>query len=253
MTKQVEIPGAAKANVQGAAPPAELLVEKPMSDRVLLGGAGLALLALGGIFGWRELQVDPAYLLTIAAAGGVLASGIDKERLATRSGLLALLLCAGVGGAWYAAARSVALLPGLFVALGGGLLFLVRGYPRARQRRDGGTVALGFGALVATALTASWAGYFHFLTAGLAPDEVARRLVLTLLWVVVGVALVVWSGKLRELAMRYAGYVFVAAATAKALLYDTTHLGGGLRVLVLLAAGACLLGGALLATRQEQE
>lgn len=252
MSKQVKTQGGADSNAHGGQLP-ELLPAKPMSDRMLLGGAGLALLALGGIFGWRELQVDPAYLLTIAAAGGVLASGIDKERTATRAGLLGLVLCAGLGGAWYAAVRSVALLPGLLVALAGGVLFLLRGYPRARRRGEGSTVALGFAALVTTTLSASWAGYFHFLTAGLAPDEVARRLVLTLLWVVIGVALVVYSGKLRELAMRYAGYVFVVAATAKALLYDTTHLGGGLRVLTLLAAGACLLGGALLATRQEQK
>ena len=44
--------------------------------------------------------------------------------------------------------------------------------------------------------------------------------------------------------------VFVVAATGKALLYDTTHLGGG-RAFVLLAAGACLLGGSLVVAAER--
>lgn len=244
MDKRIEEQNAAEQSGQ-------LAPAKPLSDRLLLGGAGAALLGLAAVFGWRELQVDPAYLLTVAAAAGVVVSGVDKNKQATRTGLMVLFLCAALGGAFYAAVRAATLLPGMFVALGGGLLFLARGYGRARRSGDRSTIALGFAALVATALSASWAGYFHFLTAGLAPDEVARRLVLTLLWVVCGVLLVVVSGRVREVAMRYAGYVFVVAATGKALLYDTTHLGGGLRVLVLLAAGACLLGGSLLSSRQS--
>lgn len=224
---------------------------KPLTDRLLLGGAGALLLGLAGVFGWRELQVDPAYLLTIVATAGLVASSLDKKKLATRAGLITLLLCAALGGAWYATVRSAALLPGLLVAACGGLLFLGRGYPRARYLRDLPTLSLGFGVLVVTTLVASWAGYFHFLTAGVAADAVARRLVLTLLWVAAGVALVVFGGKQRELAMRNAGYVFVVAAIGKALLYDTTHLGGGLRVLVLLAAGGCLLGGAALSAQRR--
>jgi hypothetical protein len=233
--------------------PVGALLAKPPSDRLLLGGASALLLGLAGVFGWRELQVDPAYLLTIAETLGLVASSVDKSKLATRGGLLTLLLCAALGGAFYAAVRSLALLPGLLMASAGGLLFLGRGYPRASYLRDRATVALGFGVLVATTLVASWACYFHFLTAGVAVDAVARRLVLTLLWVAAGVALVVFGGKRRELAMRTAGYVFVVAATGKALLYDTTHLGGGLRVLVLLAAGVCLLGGAALSARKERQ
>lgn len=246
MTKRLDEQTAAQPEEPSLTTP-----KKPLSDGLLLGGAGALLLSLAGYYGWRELQVDPAYLVTVAAAAGVVATNLERNRLVTRVGLMTLFLCAALGGAFYAAVRTASLLPGLFVALGGGLLFLGRGYPRAKSRGDQGTIALGFAALVATALSASWAGYFHFLTAGLAPDEVARRLVLTLLWVASGVVLVVVSGRLRELAMRYAGYVFVVAATGKALLYDTTHLGGGLRVLVLLAAGACLLGGALLSSRQS--
>jgi hypothetical protein len=261
MTKQMLDGGSADGDLfgatLGAGPDAEdaeaRQPARPMSDQLLLGGAGAALLGIAAVFGWRELRLDPAYLVTLVALGGVMVSGVAKNYRATRTGLLTLLLCALLGGAWYAMQRSAALLPGLFVALGGGLLFLRHGYARARKAGDRVTIGFGFAALVATTLVASWAGYFHFLTAGVAVDAVARRLVLTLLWMAAGVALVVVSGKRRELAMRYSGYVFVAAALGKALLYDTTHLGGGLRVIVLLAAGVCLLGGAVLTNRGRQQ
>lgn len=214
-------------------------------DRLLLGGAGAVLLGLAGVFGWRELHVDPAFLLSVGAGAGLILSSVMKRRTLTDAGLLITWGCGALGGLWFAAARTPALLPGMVLALLSSVVFLFIGYPRARAQKAVGSVALGFAGLVVTALSASWSLYFHFLTAGVAADSVVRRLVLTLGWALLGVGLVVVSSRLREVAMRYAGYVLVLAATLKALLYDTTHLGGGLRVLVLLAAGAVLIGGAL--------
>jgi hypothetical protein len=215
-------------------------------DRLLLGGAGAALLAVAGVFGWRELHVDVAYLLTAGAGAGLVLSALLKKRALVDAGLLITAGCGALGGLWYAAARNGALLPGMALALLSSLVFLFVGYPRARAQAAARSVALGLGTLVLTVLSASWSLYFHFLTTGVAVDSVARRLVLTLCWALFGVGLVVASGRLREAAMRYAGYVLVLAATLKALIYDTTHLGGGLRVLVLLAAGVVLIGGALI-------
>lgn len=214
-------------------------------DRLLLGGAGAVLLVLAGVFGWRELHVDAAFLLTVGAGTGLVLSSLPRRRALRDAGLLITWGAGALGGLWFAAARTPALLPGMALALLTSLLFLFFGYPRARAQQAAGSVALGFAGLVVTVLSASWSLYFHFLTAGVAADSVARRLVLTVVWALLGVGLVVASSRLREAAMRYAGYVLVLAATCKALLYDTTHLGGGLRVLVLLAAGAVLLGGAL--------
>lgn len=215
-------------------------------DRLLLGGAGAALLALAGVFGWRELHLEPAFLLSVGSGAGLVLSSVMKRRPLVDGGLLITWGCGALGGLWFAAARTPALLPGLALALLSSLVFLFLGYPRARAQQAVRSVALGFAGLVVTVLSASWSLYFHFLTAGVAADSVARRLVLTVVWALLGVVLVVTSSRLREAAMRYAGYVLVLAATCKALLYDTTHLGGGLRVLVLLAAGAVLIGGALL-------
>lgn len=220
------------------------------ADRLVLGGIGAALLGLAGVFGWRELHVDPAYLLTLGAGGALVLSTLVKRRPLATAGLLLTVGTGALGGAWYAATRTGALLPGIGLGLVASLLFLVLGYPRARAEKDERTLALGFSALLVTALASTWSLYFRFLTSGVAAESVGRRLVLTLCWVAAGAALVVLGGRRREAAMRYAGYVFVAAATLKTLLYDTTHLGGGLRVLVLLLAGAVLLGCALLSSKK---
>lgn len=215
-------------------------------DRLLLGGAGAALLAVAGVFGWRELHLQPAFLLSVGAGAGLVMSSVTKRRPVVDAGLLVTLGCGALGGLWFAAERTPALLPGLALALLSSLVFLFFGYPRARLQQAARSVALGFSGLLVTLLSASWSLYFHFLTAGVAADSVARRLVLTVGWALLGVGMVVASSRLREAAMRYTGYMLVLVATLKALLYDTTHLGGGLRVLVLLAAGVVLIGGALL-------
>lgn len=227
-------------------------LQKIPSDRLILGGAGAALLGLAGVFGWRELHVDPAYLMSVAAGAGLVTSALTRQRRLSQIGLGVSAACGALGGMWYAAARTGALLPGLGLSLASGLLFLALGYRRARSEQDSRTIALGFTTLVVTVLAATWSLYFRFLTSGIASETPGRRMVLTLCWVGAGAALVVTSGRLREAAMRYAGYVFVAAATLKTLLYDTTHLGGGLRVLALLASGAVLLAGALLSQKSQK-
>ncbi|MFL5350924.1 MAG: DUF2339 domain-containing protein [Hyalangium sp.] len=105
--------------------------------------------------------------------------------------------------------------------------------------------------LTAAAIATSWAFYFHFLTMGIAEDDVSRRLVLTLGWLVTGVALVLQGRKRGEGVIRDAGFAFIAISMGKALLYDTTHLSGTLRVAGLAGAGLLMLGGAWLSTRNS--
>jgi uncharacterized membrane protein len=75
--------------------------------------------------------------------------------------------------------------------------------------------------------------------------------VLTLGWLVTGVALVLHGRKRGEGVIRDAGFAFIAIALGKALAYDTTHLSGTLRVAGLAGAGLLMLGGAWLSTRSS--
>lgn len=214
-------------------------------DRGLLGAAGALLLALAGFFLWQDLSLEPAWLVTVAAALGLGASLAPRRPGLGRAGVLLLVLSGAGGGLWYALTRGAALLPGLGLAALGTVLAAAVSYPRARlgERSIAPLVHLG---MAVTVLAATWAFYFHFFTLGVAAVSVSRRLVLTLLWVALGVALVLLGGRQREGTLRAAGYLFVAAAVSKAVGYDTTHLAGALRVLLLGGAGAALLGGAAL-------
>lgn len=226
--------------------PADALRDPPsrLTDAGRLGLLGGALIVLALGFLWADQQLAPAYLIALVAAAGCAASAAPRPRAVAALGLLALLLCAVGGGAWYLLEREPALLPGLLLALVGGVANAALAYPRARARGDRRRAAQLLCVLCATVLCGSWALYFQLLTLGV--DSLARRLVLTLLWMGLGAGLVARGARRRDAALRWAGYVFTCAALGKAVLYDTTHLHGGLRVLCLGAAGLLLLGGAVL-------
>lgn len=216
-----------------------------LGDMPLLGAAGVLLLGLAVFFLWQDLHLEPAYLVTLMAALGLAASLAPRRPGVARVGLWLLSLSGVVGGVWYALARSGSLLPGLCIAAVGMVVAAAISYPRVRLG-DRAVAPLVFFGLAVTVLASTWAVYFHLFTLGIAADSVSRRLVLTLVWIGIGVALVVLGGRREEGAMRAAGYLFVAAAVSKAVGYDTTHLHGTLRVLLLGGAGAALLGGAAL-------
>ncbi|MBN1208059.1 MAG: DUF2339 domain-containing protein [Myxococcaceae bacterium] len=210
--------------------------------------AGAGLLGLAGVFLWRDLQVPMEMLLALAAitAAGLAFAAVPRER--PLAGPIAVLACAVLGGAWYAATKSGLLLIGLAVTLVAAALVVWRSRrPDAEPDRIQ-SFLIWYG-LTAAAIASSWAFYFHFLTLGFADDDVGRRLVLTLGWLVAGVALVLHGRKRGEAVIRDAGFAFVAMAVGKALLYDTTHLSGTLRVAGLAGAGLLMLGGAWLSTR----
>lgn len=217
-------------------------------DVRVLAIAGVGLLALAGVFLWRDLQVPSQMLLAVSAIGaaGLAFAGVPRER--PLAGPIAVLSTAVFGGAWYAATKSGLLLIGLAVTLAAAALTVWRSR-RAEGVPDRVQSFLIWYGLTAATIAASWAFYFHFLTLGFAGDDVGRRLVLTLGWLVAGVALVLHGRKRGEGVIRDAGFAFVAISLGKALLYDTTHLSGTLRVVGLAGAGLLMLGGAYLSTR----
>jgi uncharacterized membrane protein len=220
-------------------------------DVRVLAGVGAGLMGLAGVFLWRELQVPHELLLAVAA---VLASAValaEVPRHRPLAGPIALLLTGLVGGLWYAAVKSGLLLPGLGLTVLAAAFTVARTWRRSEAREDKLQAVLLWYGLTAAVLATSWAFYFHFFTLGFAADDIGRRVVLTLAWLVSGVGLVVYGRQRGESVIRDAGFAFVALAVGKALVYDTTHLSGMLRVAGLAGAGALLLGGAWLSTLRQ--
>ncbi|NMO19323.1 DUF2339 domain-containing protein [Pyxidicoccus fallax] len=218
-------------------------------DVKVLGSVGAGLLAMAAVFLWRDLQVPRELLLTVAAC---VAAGLALVRIPMTRGLLgpiAVLTCAVAGGLWYGATKQELLLVGLAVTLAVSVVTLLRSRPGPGEAPDRVRDVLSWYGLTTAAIAASWSFYFHYLTLGIAEDNVARRLVLTLGWLVVGVALVLTGRQRGTPVMRDAGFAFVAIAVGKALLYDTMNLHGTLRVAGLAVAGALMLGAAWLTSR----
>jgi len=217
-------------------------------DVRVLAVAGAGLMGLAGVFLWRDLQVPHELLLALAAVGASVVALAELPRERPLAGPIALLATGVVGGLWYAATKSGLLLPGLGVTVLAAGFTVLRTHQRPSVREDTLQGVLLWYGLTAAVLAASWAFYFHFFTLGFASEDIGRRLVLTLGWLTAGVGLVVYGRHRGETVIRDAGFAFIAVALGKALLYDTTHLSGMLRISGLAGAGALMLGGAWLST-----
>lgn len=227
-----------------------------LDSRVLhLVGAGLV--ALAAIFGWQELELEGVLFAVIASGAAVLFSVQRLEGALRWLSPVLLLVTALASGAAWLAFKLPLLLAGVALPVVGAVWVAVRllrdtattvaapGPMRALPLRVPEFLTwqtLGLGLLMLTG-----GAYFHLLT--LQVDDLARRLVLTLVWTMIGLVAVLLGRKLTDTAPRDAGFVVLAAAVAKVTLYDTTHLHGGLRIGVLLAVGALLLVGAQLLPR----
>ncbi|MHB8875686.1 MAG: DUF2339 domain-containing protein [Myxococcaceae bacterium] len=230
-------------------PEAHRAVNPMKLDSGVLMSAGAVLLALAGFFLWRDLAVRPELLV---GAGAVLAAGVSLAGVRRRwplVGPIVLLATGLLGGGWYAATREPVLLGALAVTLAASLATALGTQHAMPSEKERYQRVLAWYGLAVAALVTSFAFYFHFLTLGAAQDELGRRAILTLGWLVAGVSFVLWGRKRGENAIRDAGFLFLAAAVGKAVLYDTTHLEGMLRVGLLAVAGAVLLGSGAIATR----
>ncbi len=233
----------------------------PSLDVRVLQFAGLGLLGLAAVFGWNELELQ-GVLISVVVSGLVTMISLQKLEGAMRWLTPALLLIAAmVSGAAWLAFKLPLLLLGVALPVIGAVWVAIRMLREVRQSTLApGNFAvadlplrvpefltwqtLGLGLLMLTG-----GAYFHLLT--LQVDDLGRRLVLTLVWTLVGLGAVLLGRKLEDTAPRDAGFVVLAAAVAKATLYDTTHLFGGLRIAVLIAVGVLLLAGSQLVKRVE--
>lgn len=213
-------------------------------DVAVLVTAGGALWAIAAFFLWRDLEVPPEAFLGVAAVG---AAGLSAARVPERlrwAGPVALLACGLLGSGWFAATTSPVLIAPLAVTLAATVVGLARSHAADRVQR----LVLWY-ALTVAVLATTGAVYFHVLTVRLMADEVSRRLVLSGVWLVYGLAVVVTSLRRQESWGRDAGFAALAVAVGKIVIWDTTHLGGPLRVGLLLGAGALLLAGGLTVSR----
>lgn len=230
----------------------------PSLDVRVLQFAGLGLLALAAVFGWNELEVQ-GVLILVVGSGVVTMISLQKLEGALRWLSPALLLIAAMlsGAAWLAFKLPLLLL-GVALPVIGAAWVAIRMLREETRVVPPGAAAdlplrvpefLTWQTLGLGLLTLTGGAYFHLLT--LQVDDLGRRLVLTLVWTLVGLGAVLLGRKLDDTAPRDAGFVVLAAAIAKATLYDTTHLFGGLRIAVLIAVGALLLVGSQLVKRVE--
>lgn len=221
-------------------------------DLRVLTVTGALLCTLAGVFLWRDLEVP---ISALAAAMAVAIAGVSMSRVDRKWPLVApilmVLLVLAVGG-WYAALRDPILLAPLGVCLVASLGMV------AREPRDAQTpeqqvrrVAVWYG-MVLAAIASTWATYFQLVTLRFPGDE-ARRLLLTGVWMAVGVCLVVGARWRDRPAARDAGFAFLAAGVGKLVLYDTANLFGMIRIAELAVGGAVLLGAAVLASRLSGE
>ena len=213
-------------------------------DVAVMMGAGLLLWALGAMFLWRDLAVPPEAFLAVGAIGAAAVSVVKLPQGLRWLGPWALLACTVAGGLWFGATTSPLLLLPMVVTLVATVVALKRTSVEEKHHR----LVLWY-ALTLAVLATSLAAYFHLFTLHLMADEVGRRLLLSFLWLLFGLALVVRSARKQDSYGRDAGFLALAIALGKVLVYDTTHLGGPLRITLLLGAGSLLVLGGLLVGR----
>lgn len=223
------------------------LANKNSSSILAAGGAGFV--ALAAIFLARDLTLPTETLLGAAAILASVAAILGRPRHWPWVAPAALLAAALVGGGWYVVVTSPALLPGLALTAVGSIAALVLHQRRASDANLAG--ALFWYAAGAAFLVASAALYFHLFTLGLADESLARRLIPTIGWLAIGLVLLIaarsWTSPPGRIAVGY-----IAVAVMKALVYDSTHLEGPLRVTMFAAVGALLLTGARLIAGRER-
>jgi hypothetical protein len=225
------------------------LTSKNSSSLLAAGGAGF--LALAAIFLVRDLALPPETLLGVVALVASVAAILGRPRRWRWVAPGVLLAVTLVGGGWYLAVTSPALLPGLALAAFGSIAAVVLQERRASGAPSDAAVPLAWYAAGTACLVASAALYFHFLTLGFADESLARRLIPTIGWLAIGLALLIAARRPTSPPGRV-GIGFVAVAAIKALAYDSTHLQGPLRITVFAAVGVLLLAGARLISDRER-
>jgi hypothetical protein len=206
----------------------------------VLGIAGGAFLILAGFFLWRDLALPRELVMTVLALVAGTAAALRWPRQWPAVAPAALLATTVAAAAWFTLQKQPALLPPLAIALVTGGAAVLRSLHDGEQKLADRLIWYAFGAAL---LAVTWGLYFHFFTAGFAADWVARRMIPTVVWLGLGLALFI-GGRGRVAAAAQVGVGFIGVALAKAAFYDTSHLHGSLRIVVLAAVGLLLVFGA---------
>jgi hypothetical protein len=206
----------------------------------VLGTAGVAFLALATFFLWRDMSWPRELVMTMLALLAGAATVARWPRAWPGLAPVALLAVTAASAGWFTLEKQVSLLPPLGIALVTGGAAVLRSLHAGEDGPTGRFTWYAFGAAL---LAASWGLYFHFFTAGFAHEWVARRMILTVGWLAVGLAFYI-GARGRLPAAVHVGLAFIAVAVAKAALYDTVQLHGFLRIGALAAVGALLVVGA---------
>ncbi len=223
---------------------ARVMETQKVEPRVL-GAAGGLLVALAAIFAWQELHLPAEGTMVLGAAVAAGAAAVLARLRLLLLGPVLLLGGTAAGGLWYGATREPLLLVGLGVLFAASVVLAVweRRHPAPESGLSRWHRLLSWHGVALGGLATSFAAYFHVFDASdLAPaDFVARRALLSLAWLLSGVGLVLGGRRAGATEVRDAGFVLVAAAVSKVLVYDTTHLDGLLRVATLAVGGLVLL------------
>jgi hypothetical protein len=223
------------------------------TEPVLLGGAGLALLGVGASSVWSTVA-PPAGVL---ALGGALAAStlalLGVKRRWPLVGPLSLAAGVVMVGGWYAALKDPFAVWGLAALAGASAMVAARDddaperFRQPHQLMTWLTFAVSF-------MAATLAAYFEWVhVSGWVDAEtfILRGAVVTIPWLLAGVALVLHGRLADKLPRRDAGFVLVAVAVGKLLLHDTAYLQGVTRALVFCVLGVVLLSASLLLSRQR--
>lgn len=225
-------------NEPSSAPPPRDLpqLQAPLAMKLVGGG----LLALALIFLWRDLGLPRQLVMLVPVALGATATWFSWPRSWSWAGP-AMLCAAVVGtGVWFLAEKSaVLLLPSAATSVVGVicLVFVVR----SRVPLSDEAFRLVWYAVGAATWLLSWQGYLQFGTLDIFAETVARRMVPTFFWMASGLGLFIAASRRHLLPAVHVGLALVILAIGKAIVYDTSHLSGTLRVVTLAGAGTLLL------------
>jgi uncharacterized membrane protein len=232
--------------------PAPTKPSKPMDTSMLLKGLGGVLLAVTAVLIWNEVKMD-AVVLLLSASVAALSGSLWLERKKTFVyGPLATLATVGVGAIWYGATREPLVLGALGVGFATFLATAWRHRDRTRLESSTWHRVLSFQGVAWSGLALSLATDFHLFHGSELLDEgfIARRVILTVAWLLGGLGLLVVGQKREDGPVQGAGAVLMVASLGKLLIYDTTHLDGVLRIAAYAAAGVMLMVGGTLLTRK---
>jgi hypothetical protein len=229
---------------------------KPIVPTTWLWLAGIVLGAAGLFFLWHDLALSAEWLLVAGSGVAAALAATGRPRFAPALPLWLGTVLALAAATWFAAGALLGLveprdfhpLPLILV----GVLALATCVRCIFAHRHRPFSALTIIPITLSALAASLLFYHQIFTVSLDGEFLMRRLLLTLAWLGGGLGMLFMADRRTDRALASAGFLVVACATAKALAYDTTHLSGSLRVLVLAGAAGLTLASAALLGRKER-